>query len=372
MQTRTLGRTGIEVSAISLGTEYLIDLPQDHVDAVIHHAIERGINYFDLFYAQPHFRDILGRAFQGYRDRVLLTAHLGATVESGQGAVTRDPSVAQEYVEDYLRRYHTDYVDVLFLHNSDGQEDYDTVMAPGGLLDLAQKLQEQGVARAIGFSGHTVSTARQAAESGAVDVIMFPINLAANAVPGKREFLQSCAVHDVALVAMKPFAGGKLLQPESNLALMSFHSGGGDMELTKEQAITPIQCLHYVLSQVGVSTIVPGCKSIDELDQALAYWAADDEARDFSQLLAAFAQYQQGECVYCNHCLPCPSFIDIGQVNRLLDTGMAAMTPAVQAAYAALSANADDCIQCAACEARCPFGVPVIEKMEQATELFAS
>jgi uncharacterized protein len=371
MQTRTLGRTGIEVSAISLGTEYLIDLPQDHVDAVIHHAIERGINYFDLFWAQPGFRDIMGRAFQGHRDKVLLTAHLGATVENGQGARTRDPIVAREYIEDYLRRYNTDYVDVLFLHNSDGQEDYDAVMAPGGLLDMAQRLQQKGVARTIGFSGHTVSTARQAAESGAIDVIMFPVNLAANAVPGKREFLQACAAHDVALVAMKPYAGGKLLRPESNMSLMSFQSGGDDMELTKERAITPIQCLHYVLSQVGISTIVPGCKDIDELDQALSYWEADDEARDFSQLLAAFAQYQVGECVYCNHCLPCPSYIDIGQVNRLLDMGMAAMTPAVQEAYAALHADADDCIQCAACEERCPFDVAVIERMEQAAELFA-
>ena len=372
MQTRTLGRTGIEVSALSLGTEYLIDLPQTHVDAVIHQAIERGINYFDLFWAQPGFRDIMGQAFQGYRDKVLLTAHLGATVEDGQGARTRDPKLAADFIEDYLRRYHTDYVDVLFLHNSDGQEDYDTVMAPGGLADLAQRLQQQGKTRAIGFSGHTVSTAHQAAESGIVDVIMFPINLAANAVPGKRAFLQACAAHDVALVAMKPYAGGKLLQPGSSMSLDTFLSGGDDkMELTKERAITPIQCLHYVLSQVGVSTVVPGCKDLDELDQALAYWEADDAARDFSQLLAAFSQYQAGECVYCNHCLPCPSHIDIGQVNRLLDMGSASMTSAVRETYATLSTNADDCIQCGVCEERCPFGVTVIDRMEQAAELFA-
>ncbi len=371
MQTRTLGRTGIEVSAISLGTEYLINLPQEHVDGVIHYAIEKGINYFDLFYGLPDFRDILGRSFRGYRDRVHLTAHLGAIVENGQYGLSRDPQLALQYFEDYLRRYHTDYVDVLFLHNSDGQQDYDTLMAPGGLLELAQRLQREGKARAIGFSGHTASTARQAAESGAIDVVMFPINLAANAVPGKRELFQACAAHDVALVAMKPFAGGKLLQAESRMALEIYQSGGDPMELEKRGAVTPVQCLHYVLSQVGVSTVVPGCKSIAELDQALAYWEADDAARDFSELLVAFAQYETGACVYCNHCLPCPSVIDIGQVNRLLDMATTELTPALRAAYAALPASGADCIQCGACEARCPFGVAVIDRMEQAAALFA-
>lgn len=371
MQTRTLGRTGIEVSAISLGTEYLIDLPQAHVDSVIHHAIERGINYFDLFWAQPWFRDVMGRAFRGYRDRVLLTAHLGATVENRQGAVTRDPKLALEYLHDFMRLYETDYVDVLFLHNIDGQADYDVVMASGGLADLAQRLQREGVARSIGFSGHTVSTARQAVESGLVDVIMVPLNLAANAAPGRREMLQVCAANQVAVVAMKPYAGGKLLQAGSRISIDSVQSGSESMELTKERAITPIQCLHYALSQVGVSCVVPGCKDIAELEQALAYWEADDAAKDFSDLLVAFEQYKVGECVYCNHCLPCPAFIDIGQVNRLLDLATVSMNGALLSAYRALPANAGDCIRCGICEERCPFGVAAMTKMEQAEALFA-
>ncbi len=51
MQYRTFGKTGLSVSAIGLGTEYLIDLPQNRVIEVIHHAISQGINYFDLFFA---------------------------------------------------------------------------------------------------------------------------------------------------------------------------------------------------------------------------------------------------------------------------------------------------------------------------------
>jgi predicted aldo/keto reductase-like oxidoreductase len=132
-----------------------------------------------------------------------------------------------------------------------------------------------------------------------------------------------------------------------------------------------VQCLAYALSQAGVSTIVPGVKDLEQLAAAQAYWQASDEERDYSQVLASFQQYVEGECVYCNHCLPCPSVIDIGQVNRLLDLADNGVRDDLWAAYDALEANAEDCIQCGSCEERCPFGVPVIERMERAAELFA-
>jgi len=86
--------------------------------------------------------------------------------------------------------------------------------------------------------------------------------------------------------------------------------------------------------------------------------------------LADFQQYVEGECVYCNHCLPCPAKIDIGQVSRLLDMAQYRLTDELRAAYAALPVKASDCTQCGACEARWPFGVSVITRMEQAARLF--
>jgi len=372
MQYRMLGRTGLKVSAISLGTEYLIDLPVEHVRGVIHRALDMGVNYFDLFWPQPWFRDVMGRAFEGRRDDALLAAHLGAVMRGNQAGVGREPEEAESFLRDFLARYHTDHVDLLYLHNCDKQSDYDRLMSMDGLLGLALRLREQGVARYLAFSGHTVSTALQAAESGFVDVIMFPVNLVGHAVPGKREFLQRCAALDVGIVAMKPYAGGKLLQPEQVMSMDGFHVGGDPMELRRAASITPAQCLSYVLSQPGVSTVVPGCRSIDELEQAQAYWAASDGERGFGDPLAAFGQSISGECVYCNHCLPCPSEINIGTVMRLLDAARLGRTAELQAAYDGLSANADDCVACGACEERCPFDVTAVERMQQAAELFAT
>jgi predicted aldo/keto reductase-like oxidoreductase len=86
--------------------------------------------------------------------------------------------------------------------------------------------------------------------------------------------------------------------------------------------------------------------------------------------VADFQQYVEGECVYCNHCLPCPEMIDIGQTIRLLEMAQQHLTVELQAGYEALPAKASDCVECGVCVERCPFGVDVTTKMRQAVALF--
>jgi hypothetical protein len=255
------------------------------------------------------------------------------------------------------------------VHNVDSQEDYDLMMK-GGFLDRALKFQKEGKARFIGFSGHTVSTSLQAIETGKIDVLMFPINLTGNALPGRKEMFQVCVKNNVGLIGMKPFAGGKLLQADTMMDLELWQVGNAGRRMEKPASITPVQCLAYVLAQVGVSTIVPGCKDLEQLSAALAYFKAGGKEKDFSTALAGCRQFNIGECVYCNHCLPCPQQIDIGQTMRLLDLARSRPVAEVQAMYNALSASAADCIQCGDCEKRCPFKVKVVEKMEQAVKVF--
>jgi len=371
MQYRKLGKTNLEVSLISLGTEYLIELPREHVVSVIHSALDQGINYFDLFFAQPEFRDNMGAAFKGYRDKAFLAAHLGSTHQNGQYERTRDIKLCRDFFNDFLLRYHTEYVDVVFIHNSDGQEDYDLVMNEG-TLDMARELVKDGKARFIGFSGHTVTTAQKAVESGNIDVLMFPINLPGNAVPGKKEMLNACVKHNVGLVAMKPYAGGKLLQKDQIMSLEHWQLGDSKKNIEKPDAIKPVQCMSYALSLVGVSTAVPGCKNIQQLSDALAYFSATEEEKDFSGIIQYFQQYAKGECVYCNHCLPCPSEINIGLTMSLLDMAKNKLNQEIIKAYKGMKTKASDCVQCGSCEERCPFEVEVISRMEQADKLFSS
>jgi predicted aldo/keto reductase-like oxidoreductase len=369
---RKLGRTNLEVGIIGLGTEHLNKQPRETVVAVIQEAIECGANYFDLLFAFPEYLDDMSAAFRGHRDCVVLTGHLGSTEKDGQYHKTRSVKKSETFFLDFLSRLGTDYVDVLFLHNFNSVKDYDSVMQPRGLLGLAQRFQQEGKARSIGISTHSIEVAQKAAESGQIDVLMLPINIATNAVPGKKALLKACAAHDVGVVAMKPFAGGKLLSDQRTIRIPKYQTGDSALKLKKSEPITPVQCLSYVLSQAGVCTTVPGCKNLEQLSAALAYLEATEEERDFSTLLSDFQQYVTGECVYCNHCLPCPSVIDVGLVIRTLELAQQQMTAALQAAYNALPTNASDCIECGDCMERCPFDVDVISKMREAVELFES
>jgi predicted aldo/keto reductase-like oxidoreductase len=368
MEYRKLGRTGLEVGVIGLGTEYLYRQPRETVVSVVRRAIERGVNYFDLLMPFPDYRDDFGVALQGFRERVVLAGHLGATVKDGQYCKSRSADKSEPFFHDLLARLGTDTIDVLLLHNFNTLKDYEHAVRPRGLLDLARRLQQEGKARFIGLSAHRFEVATRAIESGHIDVLMLPLNIAGSAAPGKKELLVLCARRGIGLVAMKPFVGGKLLR--GGTVRMARYLTGGDsykQKLTGE--ITPVQCLSYVLSQAGVCTAVPGVKNEAELDAALHYLEASDAERDYGAVLEGFA-YQEGECVYCNHCLPCPAGIDIGQTTRLLDLGRRGLSAELRAAYEAMPAGAGACTECGACVERCPFGVDVIENMRRARQLF--
>lgn len=363
MDYRRLGRTNEQIGAIGLGTEYLIDLPRDHVRAVLKTAYEAGVNYIDVFWAKPEFRDVMGEAVESFRERVLLAAHLGSTHQEGQYKAVRDIAQSSFFFEDFLTRYRTGYADVLFLHNSDGREDYDEIMKPGGLKDLALDYKASGKARYIGFSGHTAQTAMEAVKSGFIDVLMFPVNIAGHTVPGKQELLRACVEYDVGLIAMKIFAGGKLFADSSSIEIPAHLVGGTETTVERKDTFSAVRGIHYALSQIGVTAVVPGCRDVGELKTDLAYFDATGEERGYAALLKDIKQFETGECVYCNHCLPCPQSIDIGGVIRLLETSR-------RDAYAVLPVWASACIECGECESRCPFEVDVIPKMREAAALF--
>ncbi|MCL7455127.1 MAG: aldo/keto reductase [Anaerolineae bacterium] len=369
MDHTNLGRTGLEVSVIGIGTEHMRGQPRESVVSTLRAAVERGVNYFDIIYAMPEYLQHMGEGFHGLRDRVLLTAHLGSTDKDGQYNKTRAVKRCESSFLDVLRGLGTDHVDVLFLHNFNALKDWDR-SERGGYLDLAARLRDEGKARFVGISGHYHAIMETAIESGRVDLIMLPVNLFNHAMPGRGELLDLCLRSNIGVVAMKPLGGGKLLNQRGSLRVPKYQTSGEAFQVRIGREVTPAQCLSYVLAQRGVSLALAGLKNEDELAAALYMLEASEAERDFSGLLAEFGRYVDGECTYCNHCLPCPEAIDIGQVNRLLDLAGSGLTPGLQASYQALPARASACTECGACTKRCPFAVDVVSRMQQAKALF--
>ena len=372
MKYRKLGKTGLDVSIIGLGTEYLNKKPKKTVVSVVHEAIERGVNYFDLIFAFPEYRDNFGASFKGYRDKIIITGHLGCAETNGQYRLSRDVKENEILFLDLLSRLHTDYVDILMIQMVNTVESYDRVMKPGGLMELARRFQREGKARFIGISGHKAPGVMRFIKNNHIDILMFPINLAWDFMPDRKEVFQTCVSQNVGLVAMKPFAGGRLFQ--------------------QENSISPVKCINYVLTQPGVSTTVPGVKNAKQLRAALRFLEASDEERDFSSIITEFQEDLKGNCVYCNHCLPCPVNIDIGRIIQMVDKAMCNISDDLKGDYKTLrkkinfyypgrirtsrsqfkglSTKASECVECGVCMERCPFDVDVISKMKLAVKLF--
>ncbi len=164
----------------------------------------------------------------------------------------------------------------------------------------------------------------------------------------------------VGITVMKPYAGGRLLSAEASPFGV---------------ALSPAQCIHYCLTRPAVASVLCGYKDVEEARQALAYEDAPAEARDYASIIASAPKHAYfGQCTYCGHCQPCVAGIDIATVNKFADLALMQDTvpESIRAHYEALSANASDCIGCHACEPRCPFGVPIAERMEETVQLFSS
>lgn len=384
MEYRVLGRTGMRVSEISLGCEHLQGKDYETVKSVIDAALEAGINFLDVFMSEPNVRTNIGKALCKRREDVMIQGHIGACWVNGQYKVSRDIGECTEAFEDLLQRLQTDYIDVGFIHFVDKETDWDT-LRESEMMKYVLSLKEKGVIRAVGMSSHDPVTARKAIETGLIDVLMFSLNPAYDLVPkerdmtevfnevieGKRqdythltlenaraELYRACEERGVAITVMKTLAMGTLLSCErSPLGV----------------AMTEAQCINYALTRPAVAAVMVGMQRASEVRSAVEYYSLTEEERDHTPILASLEMFNaSGRCMYCNHCLPCPSQIDIAAVNKYLDLVELDKRPAqsVSEHYFALRNNAQSCIQCGACESRCPFGVKVVRRMKKATETF--
>ncbi len=375
MQYRELGATGLRVSEIGLGGEWLERHNLEEIRAVIAACEDEGVNILDCWMSEPNVRQNIGTAIQGRRDKWIIQGHIGSTWQNGQYVRSRELSQVIPAFEDFLRRFRTDYVDLGMIHFVDEAAEF-TRLLDSDYMDYARRLKRDGVIRHIGMSTHNPFVAQMAARSGEVEMLLFSVNPAFDMLPGsedintlfaetydaklggiapeRAELYRLCEEKGVGITVMKGYAGGRLF--DANLSPFGV-------------ALTPVQCLHYALTRPAVASIMVGCDTPEHVRAACTYETATEAEKDYGTVLANAPQhaFSRGQCTYCGHCAPCPAGIDIAMVNKLGD--LAAMHDAVPATvrahYAALPATAADCIACHGCETRCPFGVPVVEKMEK-------
>ena len=378
MNYRTLGKTGLKVSEIGFGGEWLERHPEEESVELIKYAGKKGINIIDCWMADPKSRDIIGMAMEGNRGNWIVQGHIGSTYQNGQYVRTRDMKYVVPAFEDILKRMKTDYIDLGMIHYVDAKEDWDKCMKTD-FIKFVHKLHDEGVIKHIGLSTHNPRIGKLAVETGFIDMIMFSINPAFDMRPAtesidalfggydkeysgidpeRAEFYRLCEEKEVGITVMKGFFGGALLDEKRSPFGVAF---------------TPKQCIHYALTRPGVSSVLCGYDTKGQVDEAVAYETAEDDEKDYASVIASAPMHSyMGQCTYCGHCKPCPMDIDIAMVNKFYDlaTTQPTVPESVKAHYEALGITAASCVGCQSCESRCPFGVKIAERMAKAAELF--
>ena len=240
---RTLGRTGRSVSilAFGCGSRFLL-YPEQQASAVLHQAIDSGINYFDtaVNYGNGESERRVGRVMATRRNDVFL-----ATKIPGRSR-TRDAALKE--VEESLKRLQTDHVDLVHLHSLTDAADLATIEAKDGALKALYELREQKVARFIGMSSHTDGAVMaQAIARNDLDCVQLAMN------PARAAHFEELAL---------PAANKK------NLGVILMKVTGQD-RLMVDGGADAAALLHYAWS-LPVSTVVCGMPKLEFLQANVA------------------------------------------------------------------------------------------------------
>jgi hypothetical protein len=349
---RRLGRTGFEVSDISLGSGRIKGgLGED----LAREAIARGVNYFDTApdYSETGSEVALGRAMKGHRDKMFLATKFCTPVGHLQAGASVTEYV--DVVEGSLQRLQTDYVDLVHIHACDT---LDRLLDPNAHEAFA-RLKEQGKARFLGFSSHTPNleaVTEAAIADGRFDVMMLAYHH--GAWPKLASLIDRAAEKDIAVVAMKTLKGAK-------------HRGL--LEFRPEADSYAQAAFKWVLGNPSVSCLVISFFEPRHVDEYL--YASGKKLSE--QDLAVLHRYD--ELIAGTHCYPhcgdcldsCPAQLAINDVlrYRMYFEDYGDEREAMRL-YARLEKQADVCAGCPApCAGACPYDIPIRTRMMGAHQM---
>lgn len=246
---RPLGRTGEEVTIFGLGGEGMLRTVgrMKEAVAVIHRALESGVNYYDSAPAYAGCLDYLGEGLSGRRDNVF--------VASKTHDRSRDGSL--RLLEQTLERLRTDRLDLWQLHDLRSPRDLDMIFGNGGAMEALLKAREEGRVRFLGITGHhDPAMLLEAMRRFDFDTVLVALNAAdTHRLSFIERVLPEAEKCGLGAIAMKVYAQGAILQ------------NGPYGKLLGQAGLSTEDALGYCLSLAGVNTAIIGCKTPAEVDE---------------------------------------------------------------------------------------------------------
>lgn len=331
MEYRTLGKTGLKISRMGFGGIPIQKIDEEGTRKLLHEMMEMGVNYIDSARGYTVSEQYIGYGLEGIRDKfVLATKSMSRTKE----AMAAD-------IETSLGNFRTDYIDLYQVHNP-SMEQLDQVIGEGGALEALMEAKAAGKIRHIGLTAHSTAVFERALGLDWVETIMFPYNIVEQQ---GAELIHKCAEKNIGFIDMKPLAGGAI--EDATLAL------------------------RYVCSNPDVTVVIPGMAEVRELEQNLAACSNTEPLADEELKAMDKVREQLGTdfCRRCNYCAPCTVGINIPSV--FLFAGYLQRYDLADWAkdrYSTLKVKASACIGCGKCEPRCPYHLPIREKLKKCAQ----
>jgi len=357
---RPMGRTGLQVSALSMGCGHLPD-DDDASDELLRACVDGGINYFEtaVSYCGGQCQQKTGRGLEPVREAVMISAKQGVLLENEEPGCkeTTGDDYRREILEHQLPNLRTDHVEWLQVGWFQAKK-LDAVRRKGGVMEAIRRLMDEGVVGHVGFTSHdTPENVVKIIESGLFESCTLQYNLLNRSYECA---LDAARERGVAVVVMGPLHGGMLARPE--LALR---------DVVPDAIQTSRASLQFVLGNPAVSTACSGMSTLEQLaENSASIESAPDESdrEEMARISERFQAAKETLCTGCDYCRPCPEGVDISRNLRIRNYLVVyGATDAARRAYAQIppAERADRCTECGECEQKCPNDLPVRELLAQ-------
>ncbi len=290
MEQRTLGSSGVEISALGLGcmgmSEFYGSSEEAASIAVLHHALDRGVTFWDTadMYGSGHNERLIGRALRGRRDEVVLATKF-AIVRGPKGefqGISGRPEYVKQACDASLERLGVDHIDLYYQHRVDPEVPIEDTV--GAMAELVHA----GKVRALGLSEAAADTLRRAVAVHPIAALQSEYSLWSRDL--EDDILPACRELGIGLVAYSPlgrgFLSGAIRSPddlaEDDWRRMNPRFQGAAFEknlelvqriesLAKAKGCTPAQlALTWVLAQGNDVVPIPGTRRAERLDENAA------------------------------------------------------------------------------------------------------
>ena len=376
MQYRDFGNTGLKVSALGFGA---MRLPEEEIKGkyqvkeeesikMIQGAFELGVNYIDTAYGYCHSQSesVVGKALQGWRDKVYLSTKMPTWLVKKTGDYRR-------FLCEQLKKLDVEYIDFYHFHGLDEDKFKNTVLKYD-LLREARKAKDEGLIKHISFSFHDKpEVMKRLIDVGIFSSVLCQYNLLDRS---NKEAMAYAQRKGLGVAVMGPVGGGRLVASGILKEILS-----GNVKTTPELA------LRFVLANQNVSVALSGMenrKMVEENARAasLSEPLTNEELQVIQNFIEERKKKEEIPCNMCGYCQPCPNDVAISDIFQLMNYyAVYGLKEYASKQYQNIGVGllesgdkderhqADACTECSRCEEQCPQKIKIIEKLKEIHEV---